>query len=83
MPRLPLLLLTTLSLLAPACAPTGHLINRAAFDLECSRDKLKIVDLDANTKGVKGCGRRATYVWSCGERQTCAWVMNSPRGESR
>jgi len=82
MRRLALLLLPAAALALPACAPTGHLMNRASFDLDCSRDKLKIVDLDVNTKGVKGCGRRATYVWSCGRNQTCAWVMNSPQGES-
>jgi len=60
------------------CAPIGPLLNRAAFDLECSKDKLQVVELDTNTKGVRGCGRKATYVWSCGQNQTCVWVMNSP-----
>lgn len=40
-----------------------------------------MVDLGQNTKGVRGCGRKATYIWSCGQNQTCAWVMNSPKDE--
>lgn len=81
MPRA-LLAALGLAFASTACAPTGHLLNRASFDLDCSRDKLKIVDLAPNSKGVKGCGRRATYIWSCGTNQTCAWVMNSPDSES-
>jgi hypothetical protein len=60
------------------CAPIGPLLNRAAFDLDCTRNKLSVVDLDTNTKGVQGCGRRATYIWSCGAKQICVWVLNSP-----
>ncbi|MCA9548902.1 MAG: hypothetical protein KC933_02635 [Myxococcales bacterium] len=67
------LALTTLT----ACAPTGALITRAAFDLDCPKDRLQLHDLGPSTKGVKGCGRKATYVWSCGTNQSCAWVMNS------
>lgn len=76
-PRPALLAFVTVVTVA-GCAPIGPLLNRAAFDLECSREQLEVVELDTNTKGIRGCGRQATYVWSCGKNQTCAWVMNSP-----
>ncbi len=51
----------------------AQLKQRAAFDLDCPEDALQVTELGTNVKGVKGCGRRATYVWN-----NNAWIMNSP-----
>ncbi len=44
--------------------------KRAAFDLECPAEQLVISDLGDETKGVAGCGRKATYI----HRDT--WLQN-------
>lgn len=65
-----------------AGASPEQLVARASFDLDCPRDQLVVVDLDARTRGVNGCGRRATYVEQCqrygdlGHKEGCSWVMN-------
>ena len=54
-----------------ACGPSlEQLQKRAAFDLECPVDQLVIADLGDGTKGVSGCGRKATYI----HRDT--WLQN-------
>jgi hypothetical protein len=68
------------------CATTekrGDLLRkRAAFDLHCTRDELSVTRLDERTRGVTGCGRQATYLYTC-ERPNnafdpgCSWVMNN------
>jgi hypothetical protein len=39
--------------------------------------------IDDRTKGVTGCGRRATYVQACerpgGIDRECTWVLNSAK----
>ena len=50
----------------------AQLKQRAAFDLDCPEAELDVTALGNNVKGVKGCGRRATYVWN-----NNAWIMNS------
>jgi hypothetical protein len=61
--------------LATGCSATqvhgDTLKSRAAFDLECSSAQLQVADLDDQTAGVRGCGRRATYIWT-----GTTWVMN-------
>jgi len=59
--------------------PGEQLRSRAAFDLNCPEASLRAVDLGNNTRGVSGCGRRATYLYVCrGTYQSdCTWVMNS------
>ena len=67
------------------CATTTNdndLRTRAAFDLQCEGAKLQIVDIDDRTRGVSGCGQRASYVktelpptWT--EPAKEAWVKNS------
>lgn len=69
--------MTVMLTIVASCAPIGSLKTRAAFDLNCTEDKLAVVDLDVSTKGVRGCGNQATYIWVCGRNQTCAWVMNT------
>ncbi len=49
------------------------LLNRATFDLSCPIEQLVVVDIDANTKGVSGCGKKATYI-----RMNYSWIANTP-----
>lgn len=53
---------------------------RAAFDLDCTQQQLHVTQLNDTTYGVRGCGRQATYVWSChsvGSSGTeCDWNLN-------
>ena len=63
-------------------APPDELPRRAAFDLDCPQSALQTTQLGGETYGVKGCGRRATYVSMCngqpGHYDTkCQWVMNT------
>lgn len=67
--RARVLILSALALSMTGCV--AQLKQRAAFDLDCSEDQLEVVDL-GGPKGVKGCGRRATYVWT-----QQGWIMNS------
>ncbi len=63
-------------------APEGQLRTRAAFDLKCSEGDLSVADLGGGvgdsqhgaTRGVTGCGQRATYIYD-GYRR--AWLMNN------
>jgi hypothetical protein len=58
-----------------------RLRKRAAFDLHCTKDELEITRLDKTTRGVRGCGRQATYLYVCDRPGNafaeCSWVMNS------
>jgi len=76
-----------LALLVPACAATKEqLLKRAAFDLDCPKTQLRVTTIDPRTKGVRGCGQKATYVQSCtgpNNVSNCTWVMNSQLGGAR
>lgn len=37
-------------------------LGRAAFDLECEQEKLKVIPVGGSSYGVKGCGKKAVYV---------------------
>lgn len=59
-----------------------ELRTRAAFDLTCAEEELKITDLGGNAIGVSGCNKRATYMEQCGGPGTswgnlCIWKLNS------
>jgi hypothetical protein len=76
------------ALLLPACgASEEQLRARAAFDLKCTDAQLSVVEIDDRTRGVIGCGGRATYVESCsrygqsGGKTGCTWVMNGSSGQ--
>jgi hypothetical protein len=78
---------TLLGSLACATGPTSRdrLLKRAAFDLNCTKDELSVTKLDDRTRGVRGCGQKATYVESCDAPPSsfgrkCTWVMNTHRG---
>lgn len=70
-------------------ATSEQLLARAAFDLECDEHALEVVSIDDRTRGVRGCGKRATYVSSCktGASQygtydrDCTWVLNAANGQ--
>jgi hypothetical protein len=70
-------------LLLCACVPTeDQLRTRAAFDMQCPGDQLQVVALDAQIRGVSGCGQRRTYVTVCNGQPgylgtTCNWVADS------
>jgi hypothetical protein len=72
------------SLWVVGCASTdvGKLRARAAFEMDCSKNKLTVTSLGGNAYGVSGCGQRATYIEQCGGPGTswgdlCIWVRNS------
>ncbi|HEY3255573.1 MAG TPA: hypothetical protein VGJ91_16560 [Polyangiaceae bacterium] len=59
-------------------ATEEQLRARAAFDLDCSESSLRVIEIDEQTSGVRGCGQRATYVQRCQAQKTdCTWVLNS------
>jgi hypothetical protein len=69
-------------------ATRDQLLARAAFDLDCDRNKIVVVQIDDQTNGVRGCGKRATYVETCdgpkqNENTSCTWVLNSPPQDKR
>ena len=53
--------------------------GRAAFDMDCPRGKLQLTQLSGTTYGVRGCGKRATYLLNgeCGAGQPCEAFLNS------
>jgi len=65
--------------LVSACgaAAKERLVTRAAFDLNCPKEDLQVVVIDGRTRGVSGCGQRATYVCTTVVAGThCTWVLN-------
>ena len=66
-------------------ASDGQLRTRAGFDLGCPSQQLRVVQIDAATRGVTGCGGRNTYVEDCerdgafGWRAGCTWILNRTR----
>ncbi len=71
-------ILFALVLLVAGCAASiDQLAKRASFDLDCPREDLHYRELDAQTMGVRGCGRQATYVEVCRSGENCTWVMNN------
>lgn len=65
-----------------ASASEDQLRARAAYDLECNKDSLRIIELDDRTRGVQGCGQKVTYVENCdGVRSNllteCTWILNT------
>jgi hypothetical protein len=82
--------LVVLPLLELSCAATGdstlsQLRARAAFDMDCPKSQITTVTIDDRTRGVRGCGQRATYVQQCEPitwngttiDEKCTWVLNN------
>ncbi|MBI4956234.1 MAG: hypothetical protein HY908_29730 [Myxococcales bacterium] len=62
-------------------ATLPQLQQRAAYDLACPPQWLELVQIDARTKVVGGCGRRLVYLEDCvslGDAVECAWRVDSP-----
>jgi hypothetical protein len=72
---------------------TNALIRRASFDLACPADQLRVEPISGLcttsswsqcTKGVTGCGRRATYTYDPGQAgmgsTIPSWQVNNPVG---
>jgi len=53
-----------------------RLINRASFDLNCPGVELVVVELSSAARGVRGCGKQASYVARAGFFDE--WVLDSP-----
>ena len=48
---------------------------RAANDLDCSPDAVRVVVIDLRTPSVRGLPKRVTYVQSC-DGYGCTWIQN-------
>jgi hypothetical protein len=68
-------------LLAVGCGASTHqLRTRAAIDLSCSGEKLRLHRVDRHTFQVTGCGTSGIFVSTCAGRHDpgyCTWVLNS------
>jgi hypothetical protein len=69
----------------PPQSSSGRLSKRASFDLACPVRDLHGEDIDDKTVGVRGCGRRAVYIYAChnerppgygllAEKRECQWL---------
>jgi hypothetical protein len=70
------------ALLIPSChsnADRSTLPRRAAKDLSCPQDNLRLIDLYPDAVGVVGCAKKATYLYQCktAAKRRCVWVLNS------
>jgi hypothetical protein len=72
-----------LGLLCVGCATATNeqLVRRAAFDMRCPESQIQTIEIDSQTRGVRGCGQQAAYVERCdGPRQSayaCTWVLDA------
>ncbi len=73
------------SMLLMGCASTmkSVTLKRAAFDLDCPENQLEIQELTTRTWGVRGCGKRATYITEgeCSTEGSCRPIMNSGKSQ--
>ena len=76
--------LFALIVLGAACGSMGkphfqtYGMEKAAFDMQCDKEKLDVVELSSISVGVRGCGKQARYeMLRSGE-----WVLNSAEGAS-
>ncbi len=75
-------LLAAMAVMEGCGADLGGLRTRAAFDMECSQNQLRLTELNSGNAmrngegavyGVTGCGKRGTYV----QTVQGAWLLNS------
>lgn len=62
-------------------ANQAQLMERASFDLDCPKKELALTDLGDSARGVRGCGKQASYIETCtGQRgyatTTCTWMLD-------
>ena len=59
-----------------------RLVEKAAWDLKCSKDQISYTEINSTTYGVTGCQKRASYVMvDCSFgfwRSCCKAVLNGP-----
>lgn len=60
------------------CVWMNDVRKRASFELDCEVGQLTVEALDSRTRGVSGCGHRATYVMSpaATREQAVVWLLN-------
>lgn len=74
------------SLALAGCGPPEQTLRaRSGYDFNCPETQLSVVTIDDITRGVSGCGQKATYIFSCehghnGYAENCTWVLNSVPG---
>ena len=84
-----LLLILCLTLSGCLGATANQLQRRASFDLNCPAAELTVVPIDRRTRGVRGCGKRVTYVETCRACANghpscdCTWVLNGDARRQR
>jgi hypothetical protein len=71
------------TLYPPPKAVDAKLLRQAAFELNCKEDALEVAHLSMATRGVSGCGRRASYLLKCedpplggGACPRPVWILN-------
>jgi hypothetical protein len=70
--------LLSLGLIAAGCgAGLEQLKTRAAIDLDCQPASLEIRAVDAATRSVSGCNKRAIYVELFNNARNPTWLLNS------
>jgi hypothetical protein len=63
--------------------PDDLLLRRAASDLPCTRDEMRVNRIDEKTRRVWGCGHQARYVYVCAHpdnpvNRVCSWLKTEP-----
>jgi hypothetical protein len=69
--------LATIMLIAGCVATLPQLHTRAALDLACAPENLRDEAIDAATRVVTGCGKRAVYVEMFNDSRYPTWLLNS------
>jgi hypothetical protein len=61
----------------------AKLLTQASFDLSCGENAVEVVHLSTTTRGVSGCGKRASYLLKCedptplgGHCPRPLWILN-------
>lgn len=54
-------------------------LPKAAFDMQCDKDKIEVTELGRGSMGVRGCGKQGRYEYVNG----AGWVLNSSEDKRR
>lgn len=66
---------------AVTAARQDDLRERAAQDLRCAAEELRLVEISSTRTGVEGCGRQATYVWTRTATERSEWMPSASADE--
>lgn len=73
--------LAMLPFLAGCGATIEQLKSRASYDMNCPEEELVVINIDHRTKGIRGCGKKSTYLENCEHmariRSSCAWKLDT------